>query len=39
VTQRYEYKVETIRSSMAGDKMESGAVEKSLNDSAGAGGN
>jgi hypothetical protein len=34
VTQRYEYMVETIRSSMVGDKMDSGSVEKSLNDRA-----
>jgi uncharacterized protein DUF4177 len=37
VTQRYEYKVETIRSSVVGDKMDSGAVEKSLNDRARGG--
>jgi hypothetical protein len=34
VTQRYEYKVETIRSSMVGDKIDSGSVEESLNDQA-----
>ena len=34
MTQRYEYKVETIRSSMVGDKMDSESVEESLNDQA-----
>jgi hypothetical protein len=34
VAQRYEYKVETIRSSMVGDMMDSGAVEDALNDRA-----
>ena len=34
MTQRYEYKVETIRSSMVGDKMDSDSVEESLNDQA-----
>jgi hypothetical protein len=34
VAQRYEYTVETIRSSMVGDKMDSGDVEKLLNDRA-----
>lgn len=34
MAQRYEYNVETIRSSMVGDKMDSGAVEKRLNDRA-----
>ena len=34
MTQRYEYKVETIRSSMVGDKMDSGSVEEELNDHA-----
>ena len=29
--QRYEYKVETVRSSLVGDKMDSGGVEKLLN--------
>jgi len=32
VAQRFEYQVETVRSSMVGDKMDSGAVEKLLND-------
>jgi hypothetical protein len=32
VPQRYEYKVETVRSSMMGDKMDSGGVEDLLND-------
>ena len=34
MTQRYEYKVETIRSSMVGDKMDSDSVEEELNDQA-----
>ena len=34
MAQRYEYMVETIRSSMVGDKIDSGAVENSLNDRA-----
>lgn len=34
MAQRYEYVVETIRSSMVGDKIDSGAVESSLNDRA-----
>ena len=29
--QRYEYKVETVRASLVGDKMDSGGVEKLLN--------
>ena len=32
--QRYEYSVETIRSSMVGDKIDAGAVEKELNERA-----
>ena len=32
--QRYEYSVETIRSSMVGDKIDAGAVEESLNERA-----
>ena len=32
--QRFEYSVETIRSSMVGDKIDAGAVEKSLNERA-----
>ena len=32
--QRYEYKAETIRSSLVGDKMDSGGVEELLNDRA-----
>jgi len=32
VAQRFEYQVETVRSSMVGDKMDSGAVEKAVND-------
>ena len=34
MAQRYEFKVETIRSSMVGEKMDSGAVEDALNDRA-----
>jgi len=37
VTQRFEYKVETLRASMVGDKIDSGAVEDLLNDRAGDG--
>jgi len=32
--QRYEYKVETIRSSLVGDKIDSGGVEDALNEQA-----
>jgi hypothetical protein len=32
--QRFEYQVEVIRSSLIGDKMDSGGVEKLLNDRA-----
>jgi hypothetical protein len=32
--QRYEYSVETIRSSLVGDKVDADAVEKALNDRA-----
>ena len=32
--QRYEYAADSIRSSMVGDKMDSGAVEKMLNERA-----
>ena len=31
---RFEYKAETIRSSLVGDKMDSGGVEKLLNERA-----
>jgi hypothetical protein len=34
VAQRFEYSVETIRSSMVGDKMDSDSVEKVLNERA-----
>jgi hypothetical protein len=34
MTQRYEYRAETIRSSLMGDKMDSGGVEKLLNERA-----
>ena len=34
MAQRFEYKVETVRSSMVGDKMSSGSVEDLLNDRA-----
>jgi hypothetical protein len=34
VPQRYEYKAETIRTSMVGDKIDSGDVEEMLNDRA-----
>jgi hypothetical protein len=32
--QRYEYKVETVRSSMVGDKIDSGKLEDLLNERA-----
>jgi hypothetical protein len=34
MTQRFEYKVETVRSSLVGDKIDSGGVEEMLNDHA-----
>ena len=34
MTQRFEYKAETIRSSLMGDKMDEGGVEKLLNERA-----
>jgi uncharacterized protein DUF4177 len=34
MAQRYEYKVETIRSSLVGDKIDSGGVENALNEHA-----
>jgi len=34
VTQSYEYKAEEIRSSLVGDKMDSGSVEELLNERA-----
>jgi hypothetical protein len=34
MAQRFEYKVETIRSSMVGDKIDHGGVEDLLNDRA-----
>jgi hypothetical protein len=34
---RFEYKVETVRSSMVGDKMDSGDLEDLLNERAGDG--
>jgi Domain of unknown function (DUF4177) len=34
VTQRYEYKAETVRSSLMGDKIDSDGVEKLLNERA-----
>jgi hypothetical protein len=34
MTQRFEYKVETVRSSLVGDKIDSGGVEEMLNDRA-----
>jgi Domain of unknown function (DUF4177) len=34
MTQRFEYKVETVRSSLVGDKIDSGGVEELLNDRA-----
>lgn len=34
MAQRFEYKAETVRSSMVGDKMDSGGVEKLLNEQA-----
>lgn len=37
MTQRYEYKVDTVRSSMVGDKLDSGGVEDLLNERAGDG--
>jgi hypothetical protein len=37
MTQRYEYKVETIRASLMGDKMDSGDLEDLLNDRASDG--
>ena len=37
MAQRYEYKVETVRASMVGDKMDSGGLEDLLNEHAGDG--
>jgi Domain of unknown function (DUF4177) len=37
VTQRFEYKVETVRSSLMGEKIDSDGVEKMLNERAGDG--
>jgi Domain of unknown function (DUF4177) len=37
VARRYEYKVETVRSSVVGDKMDSDAIEDLLNELAGDG--
>ena len=37
MAQRYEYKVETIRSTMVGERIDSGGVENLLNDRAGDG--
>ena len=37
MAQRYEYKVETIRSSLVGEKIDSGGLEKELNERAGDG--
>ena len=34
MTQRFEYKVETVRSSLVGDKIDSGGVEDMLNERA-----
>ena len=34
MAQRYEYKVETVRSSMVGDKIDSGDLEDLLNERA-----
>jgi hypothetical protein len=34
MAQRFEYKAETVRSSMVGDKMDSGGVEELLNEQA-----
>jgi hypothetical protein len=34
MTQRFAYKVETVRSSLVGDKIDSGGVEELLNDRA-----
>ena len=37
MAQRYEYKAETVRSSLIGDKMDSSAVENLLNERAAEG--
>jgi hypothetical protein len=37
MSRRFEYKVETIRSSMVGDKIDSGDLEDLLNDRASEG--
>lgn len=37
MAQRYEYKVETVRSSLVGEKIDSGGLEEMLNDRAGEG--
>jgi hypothetical protein len=37
MSQRYEYKVETVRSSLMGDKMDGGGLEDLLNERAGDG--
>ena len=34
VVQRFEYKVETVRASLVGDKVDSGGVQKMLNERA-----
>jgi uncharacterized protein DUF4177 len=34
LAQRYEYKVETVRSSLVGDKVDHGGLEKMLNEQA-----
>jgi hypothetical protein len=34
MAQRFEYKAETVRASLVGDKIDSGGVEKMLNDRA-----
>ena len=34
---RYEYKVETVRSSLMGDKMDAGGIEELLNERAAEG--
>lgn len=34
MSQRFEYKVETIRSSLVGDKMDAGGLEDTLNERA-----
>ena len=34
MAQRFEYKAETVRSSMVGDKMDSGGIEELLNEQA-----